>query len=74
MFKNHKGQSTLEYFIMAAGVIAVLVVFLKPDGVIRGRVDEVMTDSLDFMEAMVEDVESEVDPGDPPSSDIRRPK
>lgn len=30
--KKKKGQSTLEYIILVTGVIAILIVFLNPNG------------------------------------------
>ncbi len=30
--KKKKGQSTVEYIILVAGVIGVLIIFLKPGG------------------------------------------
>lgn len=34
VYKNRKkkGQSTLEYIILVTGVIAILIVFLRPNG------------------------------------------
>jgi len=40
MFKKNKkrGQSTLEYLVLVAMVIAVLIVFLRPGGCSRTRI------------------------------------
>jgi hypothetical protein len=35
--KKKKGQSTLEYIILVTGVIAVLLIFLRPGGGIFNR-------------------------------------
>ncbi|MCR4337118.1 MAG: class III signal peptide-containing protein [Candidatus Omnitrophica bacterium] len=35
--KKKKGQSTLEYIILVTGVIAILIVFLNPNGGVFNR-------------------------------------
>ena len=50
--RRKKGQSTLEYIILVAGVIAILIVFLGPGGVFQGQLETTMTDSTDDMDDM----------------------
>ncbi len=40
MFENKKGQSTLEYIILIAAVIACVFVFMGPMGIFRSRLNE----------------------------------
>ena len=39
MFKNKKGQSTLEYIILVTAVVAIILVFLGPTGIFRSRLN-----------------------------------
>jgi len=42
MFKiknRKKGQSTLEYLILVVGVVAILIVFLGPNGVFQTKLN-----------------------------------
>ena len=57
MFKNlhgsKKGQSTLEYIIMVTGVIAVLIIFLKPNtGVFSTALNSTLTQGTNGMQDM----------------------
>ena len=53
MFRNRKyktprfnsGQSTVEYIILVAGVIAVLIVFLGPNGAFTQRVNQTLSNA-----------------------------
>ncbi len=55
-----KGQSTVEYLILVAGIIIVLVVFLKPNGPMHTKVNQTMNDMLDFMQGMVDDTKAKL--------------
>ena len=56
MFKNlrkkKKGQSTLEYIILVTGVIAVLIVFLRPGGVFNSAFNATLETGTDGMNEM----------------------
>ncbi|MDO8579971.1 MAG: class III signal peptide-containing protein [Candidatus Omnitrophota bacterium] len=41
--KKKKGQSTLEYIILVAGVIAVLIVFLAPGGIFQTSFNSILS-------------------------------
>ncbi len=48
--QKKKGQSTLEYIILVTGVIAVLIIFLKPNGGIFTKAfDGVLNSAKDGM-------------------------
>ena len=48
--QKKKGQSTLEYIILVTGVIAVLIIFLKPDdGVFTKAFNGVLKSANDGM-------------------------
>lgn len=49
-WKKNKGQSTVEYIILVAAVIAVLIVFLP--GMFSDRYEAALTDGTDGMEDM----------------------
>ena len=38
--RKKKGQSTLEYIILVTGVVAILIVFLGPNGVFQSNYNE----------------------------------
>ena len=42
MLKNKKGQSTLEYIVLVTAVIAILLVFLGPNGIFRSRLNDTL--------------------------------
>lgn len=50
--KKNTGQSTVEYILLAAAVIAVLVVFLRPNGPFAGSYNNALSDSATSMETM----------------------
>ena len=52
MLRNRKGQSTMEYLILVAGVIAILIVFLKPQGVFRTALNTTYQDAASGMTNM----------------------
>lgn len=56
MFKNvhrkKKGQSTLEYIIMITGVIAVLIIFLRPGGVFSTAYNATLQQGTNGMQDM----------------------
>ena len=49
MFKNKKGQSTLEYIILVTAVVAIILVFLGPSGVFRSRLNQTLGDATNGM-------------------------
>lgn len=57
MLKKRLGQSTMEYFIMVAAVLVVLLIFLGPNGLMRRRIDQTLDDSIEFMDAMVDNID-----------------
>jgi len=51
--KKKKGQSTLEYIILVTGVIAVLLIFLNPNGgLFRTAYNRTLTMGTNGMEDM----------------------
>jgi len=50
--KKKKGQSTLEYIILVTGVIAVLLIFLRPGGVFSTSFNGTMAQGTNGMEDM----------------------
>jgi hypothetical protein len=50
--KREKGQSTVEYILLAAAVIAVLVFFLRPDGPFAGAYNSALDDATGSMNVM----------------------
>ena len=50
-FKNRKkkGQSTLEYIILVAGVVAVIIVFLRPNGQFNRQFNQTLSNATDGM-------------------------
>lgn len=51
--RKKKGQSTLEYIILVAGVIAILIVFLNPTtGVFNTRFNATLSESTNAMQNM----------------------
>lgn len=47
--RKKKGQSTLEYIILVTGVIAVLIVFLRPTGVFNTAFDKTLSTGTNGM-------------------------
>ncbi len=56
MFKNlnrrKKGQSTLEYIILVTGVVAILIIFLGPNGPFQAAYNKTMTFGSNGMDDM----------------------
>jgi uncharacterized protein YoxC len=49
---NKKGQSTVEYILLAAAVIGALVIFLKPGGAFNNTLDATLNEVTDEMTVM----------------------
>ena len=47
-----KGQSTVEYIILVAAIIAALIVFLKPGGIFQSAYNNALVQGTDGMEDM----------------------
>jgi ABC-type branched-subunit amino acid transport system permease subunit len=47
--RKKKGQSTLEYIILVTGVIVVLIVFLRPNGVFNNAFNATLTSGTNGM-------------------------
>ena len=60
MVKNRKrkGQSTLEYIILVTAVIAIILVFLAPGGIFRGRVNATLISATNGMLNMASRLET----------------
>ena len=52
MFKNKKGQTTLEYILVVTAVIVGLLLFLGPTGLFRTRVQNTVDSVSNGMENM----------------------
>lgn len=50
--KRKKGQSTLEYMVLVAMVIAILVVFLRPEGIFGRAYNRTLQQGTDGMEIL----------------------
>ena len=50
--KKSKGQSTVEYIILVAGVIAALLIFLRPGGPFNQALNGTLTQTTAKMNAM----------------------
>ena len=50
--RNKKGQSTLEYIILVAGVIAIIVVFAGPNGLFSQSLNRTLQQGTNGMEDM----------------------
>ena len=50
--KKRKGQSTIEYIVLVAGVIAALIIFLKPGGPFATAYNSTLTQGTNGMEDM----------------------
>ena len=52
MLNNKKGQSTLEYIILVTAVVAVLLVFLGPNGFFQKSFNSTLSDVSSTMNMM----------------------
>ena len=50
--KHKKGQSTVEYVVLVAAVIALLFIFLEPKGVFRTAFNATLTTGTNGMQVM----------------------
>ena len=50
--RKNKGQSTVEYIILVAAILAALIVFLSPGGVFQTAFDNAIGTGTDGMENM----------------------
>ena len=50
--KKHQGQSTVEYIVLVAAVIAALIVFLKPGGFFAQSVNKTLQSATQSMNKM----------------------
>ena len=50
--RKRKGQSTVEYIILVAAVLAALIIFLKPGGVFQSSFNRALTSGTNGMEDM----------------------
>ena len=50
--KDKKGQSTVEYLLLVAAIITVLILFLKPDGPFAKSYNDALTKGSSGMEQM----------------------
>jgi hypothetical protein len=50
--KKKKGQSTVEYIILVAAIIAALIVFLKPGGIFQTAYNRTLISGTNGMETM----------------------
>ena len=49
-----KGQSTVEYVLLFAAVIAILIVFLGPGGIFRETVDSAVNSGANELQTMAD--------------------
>ncbi len=50
--KKKRGQSTLEYIVLVTGVIAILIIFLGPNGVFQSAYNRTLSTGTNGMEDM----------------------
>ena len=48
--KTQQGQSTIEYFLLVAAVVGVLIVFLNVSGSFRNTVEKTVNAPVDLIE------------------------
>lgn len=51
-FKRKKGQSIIEYVLLVTAVVAVLILFLKPDGPFSKAYNATLTTGISSMQDM----------------------
>ncbi len=54
MLRKKKGQSTLEYIILVAGIVALLIIFLRPGGIFGDALNETLGTTSDGMTNMAD--------------------
>lgn len=47
--RKRKGQSTIEYLVVLAGVVAVILIFLQPGGLYERRITDTYSAGTDGM-------------------------
>jgi competence protein ComGC len=52
--KKQKGQSTVEYIILVAAVIGILIVFLRPGGVFQNAYNDTLSQGTNGMVNMAQ--------------------
>ena len=52
--KKRKGQSTVEYIILVAAVLAALIMFLRPGGIFQTAFNDTLRTATNGMEDMAE--------------------
>jgi len=50
--KKKRGQSTVEYLVLVAAIIAALLLFLKPGGTFQNKFTETLNSATDGMDEM----------------------
>ncbi len=50
--RKKKGQSTIEYIILVAGVLAALLIFLGPTGLFQAAYQDMLGSGTNGMESM----------------------
>jgi hypothetical protein len=50
--RKKKGQSTIEYIVLVTGVIAILIVFLSPNGIFQNAYNRALQQGTNGMEDM----------------------
>ena len=56
--KNKKGQSTVEYVVLVAAVIALLFLFLAPSGTFRNAFNSTLATGTNGMQDMANRLQS----------------
>lgn len=52
MKRKNKGQSTVEYIILVAAILAALIVFLRPGGVFQTAFNDALSTGTSGMQNM----------------------
>ncbi len=52
MLKNRKGQSTVEYILLVTAVLVVIIFFVGPTGVFRGKLNSTLDEVTNGMANM----------------------
>ncbi len=59
IFKNNKAQSAMEYIILLAAIIGVLIIFLNPTGSFKNTVERTLNTTVDQLNRMTESINIE---------------